>query len=92
MTESRINVMVEGRVQGVYFRASTREQALALGLTGWVRNLPNGQVEFEAQGPEDKLAQLLAWAKQGPQQAQVSHMEKRTVALLPAEQSFEITR
>lgn len=92
MRESRINVIVEGRVQGVCYRASTREQALALGLTGWVRNLPNGQVEFEAQGPEEQLDQLVAWAKQGPNHAKVTHLQQQIATTLPGEQGFQITR
>jgi len=90
MRESRINVIVEGHVQGVCYRASTREQALTLGLTGWVRNLANGQVEFEAQGPEEKLAQLVAWASRGPDHAEVIQIHQNSVQTQSGEQSFQI--
>ena len=62
----RIHAKVTGKVQGVFYRASTRDTARALGLTGWVKNMPDGSVELEAQGPEDKLEQLVIWLNQGP--------------------------
>ncbi len=71
----RVHVRVWGRVQGVYFRASTREQALTLGLHGWVRNRVDGTVELVAEGPEPDLQALVAWALQGPSMADVSELE-----------------
>ena len=62
----RIHMIVSGRVQGVYFRAHTREKALTLGLTGWVRNLPDGKVEVVAEGDKSGLEELAAWCRQGP--------------------------
>jgi len=62
---------VYGRVQGVVFRASTRETANALGLTGWVRNTEDGRVELVACGEPTRLAELEAWLHQGPPHAQV---------------------
>ncbi|MGH8479668.1 MAG: acylphosphatase [Gammaproteobacteria bacterium] len=67
---------VSGRVQGVYFRATTREQALGLGLTGWVRNTPAGAVEILACGEEAKLAALEAWLRRGPAHARVVSVER----------------
>lgn len=64
--------IVSGRVQGVFYRASTRERALRLGLTGYARNLPDGRVEVLACGEEQALAELADWLWQGPRQAQVS--------------------
>lgn len=67
---------VSGRVQGVYFRSTTRQRALALGLTGWVRNMPDGAVEVLACGEEAKLATLEAWLRRGPEHARVVSVER----------------
>ena len=67
---------VSGRVQGVFFRDSTRQQALSLGVQGWVRNLPDGQVELVACGTEQQLATLELWLKQGPPLAVVDNLSR----------------
>ena len=69
-----IHCFVSGKVQGVWFRASTQEKAQELGLTGWVRNLADGRVEVVACGDKNKLAELHAWLKQGPKLAKVSDL------------------
>lgn len=66
---------VRGKVQGVWFRESTRLQALRLGITGHAVNLPDGSVEVLACGPEEALAALAAWLEQGPPMASVSQLE-----------------
>ena len=66
-----IHVLVEGRVQGVFYRVSAREKALALGVEGWVRNRQEGQLEIMALGPEAALSDFLAWCREGPQGARV---------------------
>ena len=71
----RLHVRVRGRVQGVYFRASTQETATQLGLLGWVRNCPDGSVELVAEGPSDRLDQLLEWCRHGPPTARVDACE-----------------
>ncbi len=71
----QLHCIVRGRVQGVFFRAATEEEATRLGLTGWVRNLPDGSVECLAQGPQDRLDSLLAWLAHGPQTAKVTQVE-----------------
>lgn len=71
----QLHAYVSGRVQGVWFRGWTREQAAELGLSGWVRNLPDGRVEARAQGPEDKLRVLLSLLHQGPAHARVDDVE-----------------
>ena len=58
--------IVEGRVQGVFFRAGTRDKANQLGVTGWVRNLPDGHVELLACGNQQQLDELYLWLQQGP--------------------------
>lgn len=71
----RVNLRIRGRVQGVYYRASTQREARALALTGWVRNCPDGSVEALAEGPRDTLERLIAWCEQGPPAARVSAVE-----------------
>jgi acylphosphatase len=68
---ARVNLIVTGRVQGVFFRASTLEQAQSLNLTGWVKNLPDASLEILAEGPRYALEELVNWAKQGPPEAMV---------------------
>jgi len=70
-----IHCYVSGRVQGVFFRAHTREQAMLFGLTGWVRNLPDGRVEVMASGDAAQIAHLQAWLKRGPEHARVLKLE-----------------
>jgi len=67
-----IRCLVSGRVQGVFFRVSTRDQAQALGLGGEVRNLPDGRVAVTACGPQASLDALRQWLWEGPRQAAVS--------------------
>jgi acylphosphatase len=64
--------LVAGRVQGVFFRAAAREQALRLGLTGYARNLPDGRVEVLACGEPNQVGQLREWLRNGPPMADVT--------------------
>lgn len=68
-------ITVHGRVQGVFFRAETRKKAEALGITGWVKNLPDGTVRIEAEGSEEQQAKLLSWCNRGPENARVERVE-----------------
>jgi len=70
---------VKGRVQGVFFRASTRRVADSLGLTGYAVNLPNGNVEVLACGDRRAVDQLAAWLHEGPERARVDAVERRDV-------------
>lgn len=72
---------VRGLVQGVFFRASTEQTAARLGLTGWVRNCANGDVELIACGPPERLAALEQWLWQGPPAARVEAVERSAAAL-----------
>lgn len=72
-----IRAIVSGRVQGVGYRYRTLEEAGRLGLSGWVRNLPSGQVEVLAQGPAAAVDHLVAWLAGGPRWASVSGVEVR---------------
>jgi len=71
----RVHGYISGRVQGVFFRASTRDRARDLGLAGWVKNLDDGRVEFEAEGRRDDLENLVDWVREGPTQARVEDVE-----------------
>jgi len=68
----RARAVISGRVQGVFFRASTRDEARRLGVSGWVRNLPNGDVEGLFEGEKGKVNRLLVWCYQGPPYAAVA--------------------
>jgi acylphosphatase len=68
--------LVSGKVQGVFFRASTRERALRLGLRGHARNLPDGRVEVVAVGTEAAMDALADWLRQGPPDARVDGVER----------------
>ena len=68
------SIGISGKVQGVFFRASTRKIALELGIKGWVRNEPDGTVKIEAEGTEEQLAKLLSWCNRGPEGASVSRV------------------
>ena len=68
----RARVLVSGDVQGVFFRDSTREKAQALGLAGWVRNLPDGRVEAVFEGDDDRVGEMVSWCHEGPSDARVS--------------------
>ncbi|MEM9515564.1 MAG: acylphosphatase [Actinomycetota bacterium] len=74
-TVIRCRVIVRGRVQGVFYRDSCRQMAQRLGVYGWVRNLPDGTVEFAAEGRRSDVEMLLTWARQGPPRAAVTRLE-----------------
>jgi len=69
--KKRAHVLIEGRVQGVFFRAETRSIARQHNLTGWVRNLPDGRVEAVFEGEEDAVEKAVQWCHQGPPHAMV---------------------
>ena len=72
---ARVNVVVSGRVQGVAFRAYTVDEARDLGVRGWVRNLPDGRVEAEAEGERSAVEALVAWCRHGPPAARVEAVQ-----------------
>jgi acylphosphatase len=71
----QLQATIRGRVQGVYFRQSTRAEAQRLNLVGWTRNEPDGTVTVVAEGPEPALQQLLTFLRQGPPGARVDQVE-----------------
>ena len=71
----RRRVVVHGRVQGVFFRGSTQDEAQRAGIDGWVRNLPEGAVEAVFEGEPAAVEQLVAYCQRGPSWAQVAHVD-----------------
>lgn len=85
----RLHLWVSGIVQGVFYRASTIERARELGISGWVRNLPDGRVEAVLEGDSRTVGVMLAWVHEGPIHAVVEGVE--TVAETPiGEQGFRV--
>jgi len=72
----RSRVVVQGRVQGVYFRDSTRRMAAQAGLSGWVRNRADGGVEAVFEGPVDRVAHAVEWTRKGPERALVTSLSE----------------
>ena len=75
MENVRAHVLVDGYVQGVFFRAFTRDNALQLGVKGWVRNLPDGRVEAVFEGAMDKVAEMVRLCEVGPPGARVVNVD-----------------
>jgi acylphosphatase len=73
----RYRVLVSGRVQGVYFRDTCRRRALEHGVSGWVRNLPDGRVEAVFEGPADGVHRLVEWMHHGPGPALITDVVTR---------------
>ena len=69
-----LHLQIEGRVQGVWFRESMRREAERLGVTGWVRNAPDGSVEAVVQGADEAVDALIEWARSGPPLARVDRL------------------
>jgi len=72
---TRAHVYVSGRVQGVYYRATTRDTAREKGVDGWVRNLDDGRVEAVFEGPEDAVREMVAWCETGSKAADVDDVD-----------------
>lgn len=77
MASKRLHVIVRGRVQGVFFRASAQREARRLGLTGWVQNRRDAAVEVLAEGGEDELREFLGFCNRGPSAARVEKVDVR---------------
>jgi acylphosphatase len=78
-----VHLVIKGKVQGVFFRATARDVAQALDVKGWVKNTPEGAVEVLATGSEDAVQQFIEWCKRGPDKAVVS-----AVAVSPRSEEF----
>ena len=73
--KARAHIWISGRVQGVFYRDNTRKWASSLGLTGWVRNLPDGRVEVLAEGEKDSIERLEGLLKKGPPLSRVEAVQ-----------------
>jgi acylphosphatase len=74
-TTRTLHLVIRGRVQGVFFRNSMQREAMKLGVAGWVRNCSDGAVEAVVQGESDAVEAIVRWAHQGPEIAQVTHVD-----------------
>lgn len=92
MRRKTVKARITGRVQGVAFRAWTRDVARARGLEGWVRNADDGSVEAVFSGPADAVDAMLALCREGPPSARVDHIETREPDAPPDFGGFEIRR
>jgi len=88
----RVHVLVSGRVQGVFFRGATHAQMRALGLSGWVRNLPDGRVEAEVEGDDARVERALAFFWRGPPHAAVEEVEIADQPCTGERSEFELRR
>jgi acylphosphatase len=77
MATKRVQLIVRGRVTGVFFRAATQREARRLGITGWVKNRPDGNIEIVAEAEEDAIREMVSWAQHGPSAARVDDVDIR---------------
>mgnify|MGYP006182929439 CR=1 FL=1 len=87
---SRVHLSIRGRVQGVYFRQSAKQQAESLGVRGWVRNRSDGTVETVAQGEVDAVELFVSWCHSGPDHAVVSAVERRDSEPVVLPEGFDV--
>jgi acylphosphatase len=90
--DERLEAIVHGFVQGVFFRHNTRIEATRLGLTGTVQNLPDGTVRVIAEGPRGRLDRLLAWLRRGPEPADVDRVDAEWRDAMSTYSDFRIVR
>ena len=87
---TRVHLQIVGRVQKVYFRQSTRDKALELGLRGWVRNRKKGTVELVAEGDPQRIEDLVAWCHHGPEHAQVERVDRWDIEPVDLPEGFDV--
>lgn len=87
----QLHLVVSGLVQGVGYRHSTYRKAIELGLRGWVRNLPDGDVEAVFQGDRARIERMLAWCRHGPALARVDRVSETWQPASPAYDEFQIS-
>jgi len=89
---ARAHLIIEGRVQGVYFRASAQQEAIRLGVKGLVRNCPDGSVEVVAEGVKENIERLISWCRHGPSGARVTDVRLKWQTFRGEFETFRITR
>lgn len=92
MNKHRVRVLISGRVHGVYFRAYTQQTARLIGITGEVRNLPDGRVEAIFEGDVDNVKKMLAWCNEGSPMSRVDSVEVLNEIYTGEFANFEITQ
>lgn len=92
MSHRTVHLRIEGLVQGVSYRASARDEALRLGVAGWVRNLANGDVEALVTGPDAAVTAFVAWCRVGPDEAQVTKVTETGAAAEGGLTGFQVRR
>lgn len=90
MAQARAHVYISGWVQGVFFRAYTRDKAIELGLKGWVRNLRDGRVEAVFEGEKEAIDEMLEWCHKGSPSARVEDVKVEWEEFKGEFQSFEV--
>jgi acylphosphatase len=91
MEKVRIRVIVEGRVQGVFFRHHTQETAFELGVKGWVKNRRDGRVEAVFEGDQERVDQIIQWCHRGPSEAKVTKVHLTREIYTGEFEDFSIT-
>ncbi|HEY3820879.1 MAG TPA: acylphosphatase [Polyangiaceae bacterium] len=91
MSTKRVHLIVRGRVTGVFFRAATQREAKRLGITGWVKNRPDGAIEMVAEGEEEAIKEMVSWANHGPSAARVDSVDVRWRGYTGEFSDFRIT-
>lgn len=86
----RCRVIISGKVQGVFFRSSTKSAAVELDITGWVRNRPDGMVEVVFEGEKGNVEQMIDWCRKGPELARVTDVEVISERYTGEFKSFEV--
>jgi acylphosphatase len=88
--KTNVHVMITGRVQGVWFRATTRQKAEQIGITGWVRNTRDGCVEAIFEGEENCVKEMIEWCHRGPPLAKIENVEVKNQSLTNGFDGFSI--
>lgn len=91
MTKKRARVLIKGRVQGVFFRAYTRDAAIEAGVAGWVRNLIDGRVEALFEGDQASVDRMIAWCRHGSPLSRVESVEVREEVYVGDQDRFDIS-
>ncbi len=91
MDKKRVRVVIKGRVQGVYFRAYTRDAAIEAGVAGWVRNLVDGRVEALFEGEADRVDRMIAWCHRGSPMSRVEAVDVHEEVYVGDQDRFDIS-